>query len=328
MNQIEKAISEGKIEGYNEKPEVVISDLSHVYLFKNTGKAFKIYKRNNPSFNNKILNINSGEIRKNFIKEDFKLNHKINPDIYLHLHEAVFEGDQVVLRVPRNSDELVIEMTLFDATQTLNNILYSDQEISSEEFFSIGEQFGKIMTQLCEPVHTNKNWYDLFREEAKLHRSWFEEYTYFETDTNEKILEYIANSIENAREDFEKIDQTKLVQRIDSHGLNTLYIDKKLAMFDVMLPKPEWRMCPPEYQPFYLASDILVFRGKEAYEQFMSGVQSTFAFNRTHEDLYITYSVALILCIQHALTKNNLTRKEILDRYKDFLEKRCAERRN
>ena len=96
MNIID-LITQGKIEDFNEIPEKLITTVSHIFIFRNSRKVLKIYRRDNEYWNSNFSDLSGGDERMAFIKEDFTANALVNPSVYIEIKTAVVRGDKVRL---------------------------------------------------------------------------------------------------------------------------------------------------------------------------------------------------------------------------------------
>lgn len=320
MNSILEQFSEGKIKGFSsEAPEIIITTVSRIFVFPQNKRAFKIYRRDNDYWNRNFFDLSGGQIRKDFIKEDFKWNRYFNPEVYLGLKEARLKDDLIFLSEPEDGDELIIEMAIIDRTKFLIPVLASNLTLDNQDFYLIGQQFASLKKGFREKPKLDKNWLEIFNERIQDLRVWMEE-VHVPADILAQTLAYLADYLQVNRSRFEQITENEMVGIIDAHGENAMYDGKKLSFIDIFLPKALWRLGPKEIDFFRIGLDIYVLRGEEAYRSYLKGIGESDSFSKEDEFFYLVYLSALMSCIQSDWAQNDKGKISVAEKYQLFFE--------
>ena len=83
MEEIVNLLEQGKVFGFEpEKPKVISTGSSYVFIFPINNIALKLYRRDNEHWNTYFSDMSEGDARRNFIMKDYEWNHTYSPDIY------------------------------------------------------------------------------------------------------------------------------------------------------------------------------------------------------------------------------------------------------
>ncbi len=132
-------IQAGRILGFHgEVPRLVSTGMSSVFLFRESKRVLKVYKRDIVHFRE----TDGGVRRRDFIREDFLWNHTMSPDIYTRLWVGMIEDSRIVLREDDGvSDELIIEMTLIEYPPLVDSLI--DGSLTDSDYYMLGKCFTK-----------------------------------------------------------------------------------------------------------------------------------------------------------------------------------------
>lgn len=317
-------IAQGRIEGYWSQPTVVETIISRVFLFREEGKVFKVYKRDNAWWNSDMQNLSGGQTRIDFISGDFYFNQELNPDAYTKLYAARVVDGQVVLGEPdTTADELVIGMNMVDMSQTLTRCL-SGGTLSDDDFESIGIQIAKTKQTLGRKfmMHSALSWYEQLLPRMRELENWIQSASGFPEGISTVGMAEIRAYIEDNREEFSRMHETDLVTQIDCNSENILYQNSKLVFMDAYPPKESWRIGPFETDMYRIGGDILILSGQEAYDRYMKGVLAIIPeCNRNHERFYLLYGMLISGPYFYHLSQSNSAFATVGQQYVASLER-------
>jgi len=326
MNHIFSLIEKGNIVDYMpERPEIITTVISRVFLFSQNKKALKVYKRDSSYWNENFFDLSGGEYRRKFIREDFEWNHFFNPEVYLRLCEMNVTGAGVELRNAGESDELAIEMKLIDSSYFLLSLLASeDCSLDNDDFFSIGQQFAVTKDGFGQKPGIDKNWFEIFGERIIDVVVWVGAVSSFTPEVISELKGYLEAYAEKNRKRFESLGKNEMVVSIDVHGENAMYRDGKLSLIDICLPKEIWRLAPKELDIMRIGIDIFVLRGKEAFRSYLSGVKSRVSFDFIDVPMYFVYLSAVMSCYEFTLSQGDPNKKIVAEKYFAFFQEHLA----
>lgn len=319
MSSILESIQGGKIAGFSEeKPEMIMTSISRVFIFRKNKRVLKIYRRDNEYWNTNFSDLSGGKIRKEFIKQDFEWNRYFNPNVYVKLSEAHKNDGLVILAEPAGGDELVIEMSLIDTSHFFIPTLASKQVFTDEEYFSIGQQLATLKDGFKQKPDLGKNWYEIFKERINDLRVWMENVPDFSKEIISECVSFLKSYTEINKVRFESIGEDEMVATIDAHGENAMYSNKELSFIDIFLPKELWRLAPKEIDILRIGLDVYVLRSERAYQSYIAGIKSETTLDEQDELFYLVYLSALMGCIQSTIAENTKSRKPIAQKYHSF----------
>lgn len=305
-------LTQGKVENFNEVPERIDTTVSRIFIFANAGTVLKLYRRDNEYWNRNFSDISLGKKRIDFIKEDYIVNQKVNPDVYKDLKAAEVRGGVVYLEHVRDTiDELVIVMNQIEAQNSFIDTLY-EGTISESECISIGQQFAAIKNNLdIEEAIPNIDWYQLLSKRLHDLRIWMENLEFSEKDTQhciQKLTRYIARH-------RRRLETTLVEYSIDGHGENALYHDAQIQFIDILWPSPHWRWTPKEYDFLRLGADIFALTDENKFAAYLRGVKELIKLEEADRDFYLLYSAALDCCVLKTLVASKPTKEPQLQKY-------------
>lgn len=325
-------IQEGKIRSFNnEVPEMVVTTISNVFIFQEAKKVLKIYRRDNGYWNMSFSDISEGKSRIQFISEDFSANRAVNPLVYLELKKASIADGIVKLSLPEDDDdELVVVMQYINAKESFSDSLFRGS-ILSQEFLSIGSQFGDIKKNLnISEKRASENWFELLSKRVDDLRVWMEHLNkYIPSEVTNQCIEVVTKYTEAYKERFSSIKGDGLVYTIDAHGENALFNEGKLEFIDILLPTARWRWTPKEYDIYRIGADILILSGEEDLKSYIDGAKKEYAnFEEKDGDFYLLYCAALMVCILATLVQSKPEKELLMKKYyQGFISLLQAKRR-
>lgn len=313
-------IRQGKINGFDEVPEMVVTTISNVFIFQETKKVLKIYRRDNEYWNTSFSDISKGKSRVQFIREDFSANRAVNPSVYLELKKAVIVDGRVKLSPPEDDDdELVVVMQYINARESFNDTLFRGN-ILSQEFLSIGSQFGSIKKNLnISEKRVSENWFELMTQRVDDLRVWMEHLnTYIPSEVTNQCITAVTQYTEANKERFSSMKGDSLVYTIDAHGENALFNEGKLEFIDILLPNARWRWTPKEYDIYRIGIDILTLSGERSLKDYIDGAKKEYSdFEERDRDFYLLYCAALMVCILATLVQSKPEKTPLMKKYFD-----------
>lgn len=317
-------IKEGKLEGFNEAPEMVVTTISNIFIFREAGKVLKMYRRDNEYWNTSFSDLSGGETRSQFIREDFAANRAVNPTVYLDLQKVQVEGEKITLTSPQETDdELVIVMSYVNAKESFNDKLFQGS-VSENDFTSMGTQFAKIKKHISVPEErTKENWFELMLQRIPDLEVWMKHLNqHIPSDVTQRCIETLTRYKDENKEYFSSIKGDDLVYTIDAHGENALFNEGKLEFIDILLPAARWRWTPKEYDIYCLGTDVYVLAGEEAFEKYIEGAKKEYAnFEEKDRDFYLLYCAGLMVCILATLVQSKPEKEPLMKKYYEgFIE--------
>lgn len=316
-------LEKGKLEGVSSTSKKVTTFISNIFIFEKENIVLKIYKRDNEYWNTNFQDISSAESRINFIRSDFNLNHKLNPDVYIKLKSLEVKDNQVILSDAK-TDELAIVMNIIDTSKSLSRTLL-DNNLTLDQYKDLGRQFIEHKNKLEneEVIDLGNNWYEQLQDRFINLRNWmYEGSPLFEKELSDKACDYLEKYIEDNKPDFQKITHKDLSVLIDCNSENLLYIDNKLHFIDTYAPKEEWRVGYFEHDIYRTASDVYGLAGKKEYESFMRGVSDTLDTSLSkHNYFYLLYGSSIMAPYYYMLAKEDEKYLVFAEKYKKhFIE--------
>lgn len=311
-------IGQGKIDGFSEIPEMVVTTISNVFIFQEAKKVLKIYRRDNEYWNTSFSDISKGKSRIQFIREDFSANRAVNPLVYLELKKAAIVDGTVKLSPPEDEDdELVVVMKYINARESFNDNLFSGN-ILSQEFVSIGSQFGNIKKNLnISEKRASENWFELMTQRVTDLKVWMEHLNqYIPFEVTNQCITAVTQYTEANKERFSSIKGDGLVYTIDAHGENALFNQGRLEFIDILLPSARWRWTPKEYDIYRIGVDILILSGEKSLRDYIDGAKKEYSdFEERDRDFYLLYCAALMVCILATLVQSKPEKELLMKKY-------------
>lgn len=316
MNTID-LITQGKVEGFDEIPEKLITTVSYIFIFKKARKVLKIYRRDNKYWNSNFSDLSSGKGRISFIKEDFNANSLVSPLVYVDLKTAVITSNNNVRldKTDDKNDELVIVMNRIETEESFIDTLFNGN-ISEREFISIGEQFATIKKNVGSgEVKPNENWHQILSKRLHDLHGWMQNLN-FPTHDIEICMQQLQTYISKKQERLSIMAGDQIVYSIDGHGENALYHKSKLEFIDILWPSPRWRWTTKEYDIFRLGADISALTGEDNFNAFISGAKKVYTdFDETDKEFYLLYNSALDSCVLKTLTESKPQKEAQFKKY-------------
>lgn len=313
MTNIIDLITQGKIEGFDQLPERTDTTISHIFIFKNAQKVLKIYRRDNEYWNSNFSDLSNGKGRIDFIKEDYNANLKVNPLVYTDLKTAYVHNGIVRFQdVGDKNDELVIIMNQIETSRSfIDSLCYED--ISENEFVSIGEQFAVIKNNVgVGEIKPNENWYQILSKRLHDLQIWMENLNFPKQDIEICIQKLQAYTTKNQ----DRLSHNEIIYSIDGHGENALYHDKKIQFIDILWPSSRWRWTPKEYDIFRLGADIFALTNENKFNLFINGAKKIYTnFNEIDKEFYLLYSAALDSCVLETLVASRPEKENQQEKY-------------
>jgi hypothetical protein len=278
----------------------------------------KIYRRDNEYWNTSFSDISKGKSRIQFIREDFSANRAVNPSVYLELKKATIVDGTVKFSPPEDDDdELVVVMEYINARESFNDNLFSGN-ILSQEFFSIGSQFGSIKKNFnISEKRASENWFELMTQRVTDLKVWMEHLNqYIPSEVTNQCITAVTQYTEANKERFSSIKGDSLVYTIDAHGEDALFNQGRLEFINILLPSARWRWTPKEYDIYRIGVDILILSGEKNLRDYIDGTKKEYSdFEERDGDFYLLYCAALMVCILATLVQSKPEKELLMKKY-------------
>lgn len=326
--KIIEAFQYGRVKGIVEpgvKPTHFLTGISHIFMFPRT--VYKLYRKDNDSFNKNSLDLSDEKIRRRFYKDDFSFNHYFSKEIYNALLSIHTNGEVELKSKDESGYDLVIQMTRVDAEKNLTNLLRR-KALKEDELRAIGYEMTKLEAEYPERPKTDKNYYEVLT-------SFIDGVRHFGSmaaplislEDCGKICQTMSDYVENNKEKLSKITEKDFILTIDNHSDNIFYINKELLFIDVYLPKIEWGIVEPLYTIARPYTDALVFAGEEYAEALLQGYKDYYGIADMDRELlnfYLIFNALLRAGYIFISYRDSglLERKEEAEAHWEFLRKR------
>ncbi|MCX6702959.1 MAG: hypothetical protein NTW60_03790 [Candidatus Wolfebacteria bacterium] len=291
--RIIEAFKQGRVKGLVEpgvKPECLMTGISHIFLFPKT--VYKLYRKDNDSFNKNSLDLSDDDIRQHFYENDFSFNNYFSKEIYNALLSIYVNGEHVELK-PKDEPgyDLVIQMSRVDEKKNLTHLL-RQKALNEDELRSIGYKMTKLVAEYPQKPKTSKNYYEVLA-------SFIDGVRHFGSmaaplislDDSEKVCPALSDYRETIKGKLTKITEKDFIFTIDNHSDKAFYINKELLFIYVYLPKIEWGIVEPSYVITRLYTDTLVFAGEKYSEALLQGYKDYYGIIDVDRELLEFYLI-------------------------------------
>jgi len=310
-------IKSGNFHNETTVPKHIETVISNVFVFDKM--VYKLYKNNNPFFNEKFRNISKKEDRFTFTKRDFEWNNTLSPSVYLKVIGVIVKNEEIKICAPDNAEEIVIVMNRIDTNEVLYEKLLKG-EVSEGVAYLIGKQFGESVRKIQKPI--KGNYYDDFLVRITDLREWFKSTSEeISLEESTSYCDFLASFLEKNRSLFENELTAGMTYDGDIHSHNAIFSNEHLYLIDTFPPKEEWMRGHPHISLYRMGSDLYALSGKkEMFDAYMNGyVDSGGSLNRELDNFYIIYASGIMLPYQYMLAKNDPHHKKGADLFHKFI---------
>ncbi|MBI3632385.1 MAG: hypothetical protein HY225_02965 [Candidatus Vogelbacteria bacterium] len=324
-NKIFVLINEGKIGGFTEKPKLIETVISRVFIFDKENIVLKFYKRDNDWWNSDMKDISKGPSRIQFIRNDFKFNHFLNPKTYFALKTAqIVNGSVKLAESKSDDDELVIVMHKEDIARTFTSVLIKNT-LTLDEYKNIGRTLAKVKISIPKDfLPGNKsNWYEQMKIRLQDLAGWVSNEKDFPSEVANKALELLNNELEKNKNKFQKINRNDLFVLIDCNSENLIYSDGNLRFIDAYSPKDDWQIGAFDVDVFRTGSDIYALAEQNAFDAYLEGVNEVAGnyLDKSHSDFYLLYGATIMAPYFFMRSKKDKKYLPIAKKYLRFIMK-------
>lgn len=322
-----QAFKEGRVDGVQGggvRPEWVQTELSDVFLFPDA--VYKLYRRDNHSFNQLFFDLSDEDVRRDFFRKDYAWNQYFSPAIYLRLMGIEVSNDEIRL-VPEHAQvfERVMEMKrVTPSAQLARRLLKKD--ISHRELQLLGYQMTKMIEEF--PDRERRPAPILDQLEVLLHdvEAWcLMSDPLFPRSLTEAALRALREYVRTHAEGFLSLVESDFVAGMDNHSDNIFFENGVLTCIDTYPPKADWRVVERTYAVYRLATDIEIMRGKDCADRFIQGCADYLGPGRPLRTearwFYTLYSSLIRAPYLFSLSKKDPSRLEEAQQYRAFIER-------
>ncbi len=290
--KIVEAFLAGNVKGLGDSrsPEYIQTQISHIFLYPET--VYKLYRRDNESFNKLFVDLGDEATRKKFCEEDFFFNRYFNPRVYLDLLRIRVNGSDVEIR-PRDESgyDWIIKMRRIDPARNLTALLLHGS-LKEDDFRSIGYQMTKMIAEFPRKPETSRNYYEIMKIDVDdVEKFAYLAGRFIKKEDVKRAAWAMKEYLERRKDRFAKITEKDFVYSIDNHSDNVFYNDGELSFVDIYPPKEDWRVVEPLYVIYRLSTDVEVLAGRASAKALIEGYKNYYGVENADESLRLFYQL-------------------------------------
>jgi len=310
----------GKFPDESGVPKHIETVISNVFIFEN--KVYKFYKNDNEFFNKDFRDLSTRVSRFSFSKRDFEWNNALSPSIYTNLIGVVVRGNKIeIVESENKAEELVFVMNRADTTNVLFEKLVSG-EVTVEDCYSIGKQFGENMKRVQKSLSDGNNLHHMFKDRILDLRNWIKSVT---EHISEEESDMYCDHLEDFRSKNKELFESRLTSEIttdgDFHSHNAIFSNGTLFFMDTFPPKEEWGK-GHLHIPFYrIGTDILALSGDvNMFESFKKGYEEITGrvVDRNLDHFFVVYASGIAVPYLYMLQKTDPSKKAPAEKFHEF----------
>ena len=226
-------LKNGKVVGYKpEKPKIISTLISNIFIFIKNRKVIKVYKSDNLYWNKSFTDLSDLKKFDEFINTDFKWNKYFNTDIYIQTASIDIGSSFISFKKPIKNSLQIIEMNLIDKNDFLIEKLQSEEMFFVGDAWEVGKQFANLKTKfnmLEAKDNTTYNWYKNLKIRIDDMSLWLINTEKIPEDIKNSAINFMVTYLEKNKKRLERTNEKDIVNSIDAHAENATYINNKLG---------------------------------------------------------------------------------------------------